>query len=584
MAIRPDNHITGDIAIRQINAKLIPEEWTINIPDSDYGLDMFVEIVINNKTTGKFFFIQSKGTLDSYNNGQISYSLDIAKIKDYSCIGLPVLFVYYSKSEDKFWGRWMNSIYKTLSQTQKKQKSITLHFSHENEIDMDYLRSIGNEIDIAITNKFGIFSKKTPINFKRFHNQIINIAQQYIGKDITNDCRLTCKNLLISYEGKVEDGQIIIHYNEEEIVLPTDIKLHDILYYPTVNIDECPNCILSLIYVIALFGSFISSQSIDYVLSHPNQEIMEVIPIKFWEYFIFNLSSERICAITKLFNTAVLCQKHEISQIIILSICIHNRNKNDSFLEVYHNLLSNYLSSTTNDNLKGVLSYNLANSVRNINLYESFALYMMAVKHEPKYKKRYYWWQEIAGILYLYKHYKYAELFYKRARNLSPQQCSDIINILIADCLICQGKIDEALIEEHSYIKCHKKVSSIIFLKNNISTLMSLNKVNSFNSTYWYNEGIKLSINNSPIEAAKCFLYAWRLCDNDIEALSYALLQSISCNISKNIPAMIIGALREMGPDDALRYIISAILSNNSLKDKADILINNIKIMLYENI
>ena len=60
MAIRPDNHITGDIAIRQINAKLIPEEWTINIPDSDYGLDMFVEIVINNKTTGNFFLFNQK--------------------------------------------------------------------------------------------------------------------------------------------------------------------------------------------------------------------------------------------------------------------------------------------------------------------------------------------------------------------------------------------------------------------------------------------------------------------------------------------------------------------------------------------
>ncbi len=42
MALRPDNHITGDKAIRKISDRLIPDEWTISIPDSDYGLDMHV--------------------------------------------------------------------------------------------------------------------------------------------------------------------------------------------------------------------------------------------------------------------------------------------------------------------------------------------------------------------------------------------------------------------------------------------------------------------------------------------------------------------------------------------------------------
>ena len=45
MALRPDNHITGYKAIRKISDRLIPEEWTISIPDSDYGLDMLIEVV-----------------------------------------------------------------------------------------------------------------------------------------------------------------------------------------------------------------------------------------------------------------------------------------------------------------------------------------------------------------------------------------------------------------------------------------------------------------------------------------------------------------------------------------------------------
>lgn len=156
MAIRPDNHITGDKAIRKISDSLIPEEWTISTPESDYGLDMLIEVVKDNATTGRFFFIQSKGTLESSKNGSISYSIDVTKLKDYSAIKLPVLFVLYSRSDNKFWGRWMNFLYETLSDVQKSQKSVTLYFNDRNEIDQDYLLSIGDNIDISLTNRISI--------------------------------------------------------------------------------------------------------------------------------------------------------------------------------------------------------------------------------------------------------------------------------------------------------------------------------------------------------------------------------------------------------------------------------------------
>ena len=79
MAIRPDNHIIGDKAVRKISNNLIPEEWTISTPESDYGLDMLIEVVHNNQTTGRLFFIQSKGTIESSANGYITYPMDVAR-------------------------------------------------------------------------------------------------------------------------------------------------------------------------------------------------------------------------------------------------------------------------------------------------------------------------------------------------------------------------------------------------------------------------------------------------------------------------------------------------------------------------
>ena len=97
MAKRPNSHITGDGAIRKIASDLIPEEWTISIPDADYGLDMLVEVVRGNNTTGRLFFLQSKGTIESSTGGKINYTLSTERIKDYSNINLPVLFVYIVK-------------------------------------------------------------------------------------------------------------------------------------------------------------------------------------------------------------------------------------------------------------------------------------------------------------------------------------------------------------------------------------------------------------------------------------------------------------------------------------------------------
>ncbi|WP_394364321.1 hypothetical protein [Bacteroides eggerthii] len=40
---------------------------------------MLIEVVHNNQTTGRLFFIQSKGTIESSANGYITYPMDVAR-------------------------------------------------------------------------------------------------------------------------------------------------------------------------------------------------------------------------------------------------------------------------------------------------------------------------------------------------------------------------------------------------------------------------------------------------------------------------------------------------------------------------
>lgn len=575
MAIRPDNHIIGDKAVRKISNNLIPEEWTISTPESDYGLDMLIEVVHNNQTTGRLFFIQSKGTIESSANGYITYPMDVARIEDYSKIELPVLFVYYCEKDNKFWGRWMNSLYETLSDDQKKQKTVTLHFFSYNEIDTGYLRSIGDRIEWSITNCVSVYCKDIPVRFRRFHIQIISVAQQYIGSEIIDDVRLSCKTISISYEGTLQNGYAILKYCKECVRIPIAIKSLDFLYYPKVERIECPDCLLDLIYAIAMYGSQISDQSQDYILSYPSSKGFDYISLQMWFSFIGRLSIAKIVKLPKLFNIAVQDHHHEITQYLLVVIFM-SKSKNNQCDKLYNDLLSNYLASDIDDSFKGRLFYNLANSVRDINAYESFSYYMKAVKYEHRYKNLYYWWQEVAGVFYITKHFKFAEQYYKKARMLSPENCRNDIEILISDCIICQGRIDDALEEEHLYVDKRKTITGVINLKMLITEIMAKQQIDVFDSVYWFNQGIEACNNNKFRESLECFLFSWRLYDGDIEALTNAFIQALNADdVARQI--VIIGAIREISPDESYKHLVSTLLSNGV----EDIIIDRVSKLFY---
>lgn len=564
MALRPNNHITGDNAIRKIASDLIPEEWTISIPDSDYGLDMLIEVVSNNKTTGKLFFIQSKGTLDSSDEGNISYSMNLERIKDYSEIKIPVLFVYYSKTDGKFWGRWMNSLYSTLTKQQKEQDTITLHFSSMNIIDADYLRSIGDEILPSIAKQVSIFCAESSESFNRLHSQIVATARKLVGDEASGNSRLNCMVIWLSYGGTLTDGFVEIKSDTYSIRIPIKQKSSDILYYPALSKEECPPWLLEIISTIAIFSSIISSQAVDYVLLNPQKETLDNIPINIWLSFLDQVQGKEIYKLSNLFDLVIQTKHEDLAQFIMLYVFMQALKDIDCN-ELYRDLLSRYLNSELEEQTKGRLCYNLANSMRQIDCYEAFDLYVKAVHFEPGYRKLYYWWQEVGGVLYLTGHYYFAELFYKKARKLDQAQCREDIGLLISDCLVSQGKIKEALSEEYSYCDIQKNLSSRVLLKTQITDMMNQRQIQVFDSIYWLNQGINYSCEGNHGESMNCFLIAWRLCEGDMEALVNAFIEAYSVMDYVKM-ALILSVLRDCAPEEGYKRIVSMLVSNNNIK------------------
>lgn len=579
MALRPNNHITGDSAVRRISSDLIPEEWTISIPDSDYGLDMLVEVVVDNKTTGQLFFVQSKGTTDTYHDGTISYSMSVERIQDYSKILLPVLFVLYSKTENRFWGRWMNSLYNQLDNRQKEQKTFSLAFAQENEIDVNYLREIGLKIKPVITNQVSLHFLPRPIGFKRFDTQLIRLINQYVSGDVTLDGHLCIKTLEIAIRGTADKGDLTIGNHNESVTLPISFPRIDFLYYPNLTIQDVPQCVLYVLFVVAFYSSGLSRESRQYVLSHLEEPVYNLIPADEWISFVQSVPDEDFRGITPVLDFAVKADRYELVQYIIFrAFCL--ASSGDEFNNFYRGILGKLLSENSDDETNACLCYNIANGLREFDLREAFSWYYRAAKYNPDYLNRAYWWVETAGILYMTSHFNLAESFYENAKTIGGDDCREDIDMLISDCLVCQGRLEEASKYEAYYLETSPSDCTLIVMRSSVTNRMIDNNVKCFDSRYWFNEGIRLSQEDNHAEALNCFLFSWRLYDSDIESLSNAFIEALNIG-DFNTLSIIICALRAISPDIGYRYILNTVFSeNNGMNGDNEALIDAIESVL----
>lgn len=566
MAKRIENHITGDSAIRQISANLIPEDWTISVPDADYGLDMMIEVVTNNETTGRFFFIQSKGTKDSMSNGIISYPLSVERIRDYSRMELPVLFVYHSVSDHKFWGRWMNSLYNSLNEDLRNQKTVTLCFTEENEISKEYLLSIKQDICLNISRQVALrLGNDDNSMVRRLFYHIVTLSNRYIGGDVTMDLHLAASIVDISVEGSLNGGKIMLESQDDTFDIPLDISSPEVLYYPKLQNSDCPLCIWTALISIGLISSNISAQARRFVLENVNADVLRRIPERRWIKWLSVIPQSEWNSLDHLWKATLYANYDTLSQMLILGAFGYKAPIGTPNL--YREWLHQYLSHTNSDDLRGILCYNLANSIRQENMYEASSLYLKAARLKPAYRGMYYWWQEMAGVMYCTGHFSFAERFYKYARTLSHSKCRADIELMIADCMVAQGKYNDAEAEESAFIDksniLGRKIGCEYILRAKITSEMAKNELGVLSNVDCYNKALKNYREADFITAKGWFLYAWRIKDDDLESLSLAGLAAFCAN-DLNDTSLILTSLLTIYGEVGYKTIVN-LITNSSM-------------------
>jgi len=97
---RPEQHIT-ETKSQRIFEKIVPFEWVCREIKPDYGVDYLIEIFENNKSTGKTFFVQLKGSTQNISNDIFEKQFTTDNLKYYKSLSIPVLIVCVSVTTGK---------------------------------------------------------------------------------------------------------------------------------------------------------------------------------------------------------------------------------------------------------------------------------------------------------------------------------------------------------------------------------------------------------------------------------------------------------------------------------------------------
>jgi tetratricopeptide (TPR) repeat protein len=152
----------------------------------------------------------------------------------------------------------------------------------------------------------------------------------------------------------------------------------------------------------------------------------------------------------KLLNAHLLAepQNNNFLEAIINMIILPGRDDYDDgqlLLVEDFLLLSLKLAEETGSGFViGTACYNLANFYRGIGSNENALKYYMETRrHKPGYKLYDYYYEEIAGVLFLLGKFYLAEILYRKAIELNGG--TGMTKALLADCLIYQGKYEQAI-------------------------------------------------------------------------------------------------------------------------------------------
>jgi hypothetical protein len=469
---RPRTHVL-ETESRKAFEQLLPNTWVFRTFNPDYGIDYQIEIFSDQKSEGKAFYVQLKGTDAEVNNNTISLDLELKYYEYFASLPLPILLVVHSSISKQFWAVWANK-YLSGKIVKKKQKYLRINFSAKDMINTAFFVKLEHQFSLYIHEDRGLFiktdgnadSEQFAIVTRKWLELLFPERLKYeqgnlpltITIDIASDCKFVSCSISDSELGRYKTRCSI------------KIADRDFLDFPVYNPNSLPPQLYEFIFVFAVVLLDISPEKamdiIKNVFANYEGKYKKIETIVHIAHTY--LTSRRFSDFTTIVDDCINRSKWNDFQLLSMSTLFQlEKSKRDIDLirDLYqHNLRKAIL--ITSGNLKGIFCYNYANSIRsNFSVSESLHWYLEAKRNKPDYLKMDYWWKEVAGMLFIGKRYTCSANCYKHSCTLGDRY-KPLIFALTADALFMSRSFNESVEWFEKYFKSEVNPDSEWFLKH----------------------------------------------------------------------------------------------------------------------
>lgn len=517
------------------------------------------------------FFVQLKGTDSEIVNDTISYQLSLDNIEYWNTITLPVLLIFFSSQTNKFWGVWTNEIKENIALKKDSQKKYTISLTHKNLISANFFVELENAFANNLPSKINIAYQSSNPETKLLHECLVKYLKHIFTDEVQFENHLLPNTCLLEY--KTTQAETV------EITITTKGKTHQLqpvkllgnenfLFLPNIDPDSIPKALSECLLLFSLQNCDKNIKASIKIIQNTIKDYTgDYLPMESFVHLTQTaIRNDKTSELNELAKTFVLAEKIKEFQFLNSSILILNKDK--SLNSLYQENLIFAIEKIEDLRMKGMLSYNLANSFRSSsNYYLSSLNYQNARKFEPKYKDRHYWWFEYAGIFFLTGHYKIAEAFYQKSHALKDDQNIPLVYGLIGDCKFFQGKFSDSMIYFDKLISQQTKPNPFAYefiLKTMMAKTLTDEKLDNLNIDQILSE--KLASEGIDKKDEQLFYEAIQVNPlNGIAWFNYAVSLNLKGELESALTAFLMTACVQSWDSEAWRNCLGLAIATNHL-------------------
>lgn len=178
---RPSQHVI-ETQSRRIFESTVPAEWVCRELSHDYGVDYLVEVFSENKSTGKAFFVQLKGSDQEVENRTFKKQFSVKSLEYYNSLTLPVIIICVSTTSSQIWGVWANKLIQAKS-LKPSQESVRIKLDERYILDAGSFPQIADQIELSTS--IGLHTKTDSETSDLYNRHVCQWLERFYPKAIS---------------------------------------------------------------------------------------------------------------------------------------------------------------------------------------------------------------------------------------------------------------------------------------------------------------------------------------------------------------------------------------------------------------